>query len=245
MWRRVLRQTIINIWKVPTPWSSEWKRETVSSFEMLIMIYQNTRRHILEENNQENKARSQISLLAWLTLPVWRWSLTLLRNVGELPDYIPEDSTLHRQRRESHRSKETSALRVSKITTRALISPRPCARFLLQLLCGPERGDCMFLRNVEPYPNYAQRPCSSTWEFKVSNKSVYGATALVVLGRFFSFLIYTHSVGLLGRGISLSQGRYLHTEQHKHRINAHRHPCLEWDSNSRSQFLSGRRWYMP
>jgi hypothetical protein len=46
---------------------------------------------------------------------------------------------------------------------------------------------------------------------------------------FFSFLIYTHSVGFLGRGISPSQGRYLHTEQHKHRINAHRHPCLEWD----------------
>jgi hypothetical protein len=32
-------------------------------------------------------------------------------------------------------------------------------------------------------------------------------------------------------GIGLSQGRYLHIEQYKHRINAHRHPCLEWDSN--------------
>jgi hypothetical protein len=41
-------------------------------------------------------------------------------------------------------------------------------------------------------------------------------------GRFFSFLIlYTKSVGLLGRGISPSQGRYLHIEQHKHSINAH------------------------
>jgi hypothetical protein len=38
---------------------------------------------------------------------------------------------------------------------------------------------------------------------------------------------YTQSVGLLGRGISQSQGMYLHTEQHKRRINAHRHPCLE------------------
>jgi hypothetical protein len=37
--------------------------------------------------------------------------------------------------------------------------------------------------------------------------------------RFFSFLLYTQSVGLLGWGISPSQGRYLHTEQHKHRIN--------------------------
>jgi hypothetical protein len=32
---------------------------------------------------------------------------------------------------------------------------------------------------------------------------------LLDLGRFFSFLIYTQSVGLLGRGISPSQGRYL------------------------------------
>jgi hypothetical protein len=44
---------------------------------------------------------------------------------------------------------------------------------------------------------------------------------LLNLGRFFSFLIYTQSVGLLERGISPSQGRYLHTGQHKQRINAH------------------------
>jgi hypothetical protein len=31
--------------------------------------------------------------------------------------------------------------------------------------------------------------------------------------------------------MSPSQGRYLHTEQNKHRKNAHRHPCHEWDSN--------------
>jgi hypothetical protein len=36
------------------------------------------------------------------------------------------------------------------------------------------------------------------------------------LGRFFSFLIHTQSVGLLGRGISPLQGRYLHTEKHRH-----------------------------
>jgi hypothetical protein len=61
---------------------------------------------------------------------------------------------------------------------------------------------------------------------------------------FFQFLkIYT--VGLLGRGISPSQGHYLHTEQHKHRINAHRHPCLGWNSNPRSQCSSGRRRLVP
>jgi hypothetical protein len=33
--------------------------------------------------------------------------------------------------------------------------------------------------------------------------------------------------------------------QHKHRMNAHRHPCLKWNSNTRSQCLSGRRQFMP
>jgi hypothetical protein len=50
--------------------------------------------------------------------------------------------------------------------------------------------------------------------------SIYGSIALVDLSRFFSFLIYTQSVGHLGREISPPQGRYLDTEQHKHRINA-------------------------
>jgi hypothetical protein len=55
---------------------------------------------------------------------------------------------------------------------------------------------------------------------------------LLYLGRFFSFLSHTQSVGLLGCVVNPSQGRYLHTEQHKHRINAHKHPCLEWDFES-------------
>jgi hypothetical protein len=54
-------------------------------------------------------------------------------------------------------------------------------------------------------------------------------------GLFFSFVvIFTQTVGLLGRVISTSQGRYLHTGQHKH-------PCLEWDSNPRYQRSSKRR----
>jgi hypothetical protein len=40
----------------------------------------------------------------------------------------------------------------------------------------------------------------------------------VNFGHVFSFLIYTHSAGPFGRGISSLQGRYLHTKQHKHRI---------------------------
>jgi hypothetical protein len=66
---------------------------------------------------------------------------------------------------------------------------------------------------------------------------INGSTALLLgPGLFFSFVIFfTQSVGLLGRVSSPSLGRYLHTEQHKHRINAHRHPCLEQYSNPRPQ----------
>jgi hypothetical protein len=49
----------------------------------------------------------------------------------------------------------------------------------------------------------------------VHSPCLYGSTALVDLGRFFSFLIYTQSIRLLGWGISPSQGRY------RHRINAY------------------------
>jgi hypothetical protein len=68
---------------------------------------------------------------------------------------------------------------------------------------------------------------------------------LLGLGRVFSFLKYTRPVGLLGPGISPSQGSYLHTEQRTHRINVHRHPYLELDLNPRPQCLSGRRHFTP
>jgi hypothetical protein len=97
------------------------------------------------------------------------------------------------------------------------------------------------LMNV--YLTYAVRISLFSWNSIYL--SICGSTALVDLGRFFRFLIYTQPVGLLARGISPSQGRYLHTEQHKHIINAHRHLCLEWDSNPRSQCSNERRWFMP
>jgi hypothetical protein len=74
----------------------------------------------------------------------------------------------------------------------------------------------------------------------------YGSTALRwALVAFSVSWSYTQSVRLLGRGISPSQDPYLHTEQHKHRIYAHRHPWLEWDSNPRSQRSNERRQFMP
>jgi hypothetical protein len=53
--------------------------------------------------------------------------------------------------------------------------------------------------------------------------SIYGSIAVVDLGHLFNFLIYTQLVGLLGRGISRSQGRHLHTEQHKQNKHADIH----------------------
>jgi hypothetical protein len=57
----------------------------------------------------------------------------------------------------------------------------------------------------------------------------------------FSFLILRQSIGLLGRGISPSQGCYLH----KHGIESDIHSCFEWDSNPRSQCSSERTQLMP
>jgi hypothetical protein len=74
----------------------------------------------------------------------------------------------------------------------------------------------------------------------------YGSTALCLVFALFSVSWSNiKSVGLLGRGIRPSQGRYLHTEQHRHRINTKKHPCLEWDSNPRSQRSSERKQFMP
>jgi hypothetical protein len=55
---------------------------------------------------------------------------------------------------------------------------------------------------------------------------------------------FSQTVGLLGRLISPSQCLYLNTGQHKHRINAHNYPCLEWESNPQSQRQSERRQFM-
>jgi hypothetical protein len=52
--------------------------------------------------------------------------------------------------------------------------------------------------------------------------------------RFVSLQFHGQSVGLLGQGISPSQGRYLYRTTQTQ--NKRKHPCLEWDSNPRSQY---------
>jgi hypothetical protein len=51
----------------------------------------------------------------------------------------------------------------------------------------------------------------------------------------FSLLDLGHSVGLLGRVISSSQGFYLLTNTEKRTYTNTKHPCPEWDSNPRSR----------
>jgi hypothetical protein len=70
------------------------------------------------------------------------------------------------------------------------------------------------------------------------NLSIWLYSPLLGLGHFFSFLTYTQLVRLLGRVISPSQGHYLHTQKHKHRMNSqtsmpqmafeHTIPVFEW-----------------
>jgi hypothetical protein len=90
-----------------------------------------------------------------------------------------------------------------------------------------------------PLPNYA-------WiHVTRSHSSICGSTALCgTLAAFSVSWSIMQLVGLLGWGISPLQGHYLHTGQHEYRINAHRYPCLKWDSNPRSQCLSGRRQFV-
>jgi hypothetical protein len=106
------------------------------------------------------------------------------------------------------------------------------------------------LRGTVKFHEYLPKPCP--WEtnvlFQVWNWLTLSFS--VALQHFepwplFQVLNPIHTVRLLGLGISPSQGLYLHTEQQKHGTNAHRHPCLEWDSNPRTQCSSGRRWFMP
>jgi hypothetical protein len=92
--------------------------------------------------------------------------------------------------------------------------------------CSDVKSNHLFWRGGGTVIN---RTCTS-----VNSVYLWFYSPLLGLGPFFSFLIF-YTVGNLWGRISPSQGCYLHTEQHKHRINTNRYPCLEWDSNPRSQ----------
>jgi hypothetical protein len=69
----------------------------------------------------------------------------------------------------------------------------------------------------------------------------YNISSWTVINNTDGLSIYSSTVLLLdlGRGIGPSQGRYLHTEQHKHRLSG-----FEWVWNPRSQYSSGQKRFM-
>jgi hypothetical protein len=70
----------------------------------------------------------------------------------------------------------------------------------------------------------------------------YGSTAVCWPWTLFQFLnIYTVGRTPWTGDQPVAKPLPTHTEQHKHRINAHRHPCLEWDSNIWSKNSRERR----
>jgi hypothetical protein len=78
------------------------------------------------------------------------------------------------------------------------------------------------LKHGSPSITEAQMYCWFIHCYYISFIQQWLYSPLLGHGLFFSFIIlFTQTVGLLGWVISPSQGRYLHTRQHKHRINAH------------------------
>jgi hypothetical protein len=85
-------------------------------------------------------------------------------------------------------------------------------------------------------------PLSAAYLLRDQQKH-YGSTSLVNLGRVFSFLIiYTVDGTPWTEEQPTVRPLPTHrTTQTQNKRLQYRHPCLEWDSNSRSQGSSGRR----
>jgi hypothetical protein len=84
---------------------------------------------------------------------------------------------------------------------------------------------------------------SNWWIEDWQGKPKYSEKTLLDLYRFFSFLIFHTVHKTLWKGdqpIARPLPAHTHTVQHRHRINAYRHPCLKWNSNPRSSVLARR-----
>jgi hypothetical protein len=89
----------------------------------------------------------------------------------------------------------------------------------------------MLYTNLIGNPEWDGQLERSLLSFSMALPAHSGPTPLIQFSNHFS-----QPVGLLGWVISPSQGLYLHTEQHKCRINKYtKHPCLEWHSNPASE----------
>jgi hypothetical protein len=70
----------------------------------------------------------------------------------------------------------------------------------------------------EDYSPHGSITLAAALQWTSSCQPIYDSTALVDLRHFFSVLILYTVDATPWAGISPSQGRYVHTEQHKHRI---------------------------
>jgi hypothetical protein len=186
--------------------------------------------------------------MLYYCLPVWLW-LCISSKFEALP--LKQKPQLCTQKRVPHWFQCSEGMEF-------LVRPR--RHIKLHRRTEAERSKVKYIFAVMMSPRILENLLSSlhsrhSWDHNICSSALkfliyiyYGSTALCwALTAFSVSWSYTQSVGLLGRGISPSQGLYLDTEQHNHRINAHkyRHPCLEWDSNPRSQRSSELRQFMP
>jgi hypothetical protein len=81
-----------------------------------------------------------------------------------------------------------------------------------------------YLLSIIQWMTIRLQPQNHEWTLNPVSTEIFMALSIYLslyspcgLWRGFSFLINTQQVGLLGRGISPSQGHYLHREQQKHR----------------------------
>jgi hypothetical protein len=148
-----------------------------------------------------------------------------------------------------------------------LCFPMLLAGYLFDLHIDPEDRDSAFFQNLcEPSPEYTALlqsqsyfmtgglpPIDSSW--RQAPWDSYLLTYLLnpfllyptVLRLFFFISIILQTVGLLGRVISSSQGLYLTTGQHKHRINTYTYqtsmPCVGFELTIPAS--EHARQYMP
>jgi hypothetical protein len=88
--------------------------------------------------------------------------------------------------------------------------------------------------------------CSHLINQPVIHSFINGSTALCWAQVVFSFVVlYTVCRTPWTGDQPVARSLPTHRIPHKHRINAHRHPFLEWDSNPLSHCSSERRQFMP
>jgi hypothetical protein len=117
-------------------------------------------------------------------------------------------------------------------------SPPPifCSHVFHELF---EQNIDSFIRTEHTTNDFKQRVYFRLWAHW--NYYYYGSTALCWAAAAFSVFLILYTDGMTPLTGYHPVARPLPT----HRINAHIHPCLEWDSNPRPQRSSERRQLMP